>query len=87
VTIADKKDAAEHVTIAVSGKMSANALGELRRHIEEARNLSKQVVLDLSEVTLVDRYSAEFLAAQTTDRVRLVNCPEYLERWIPRAPE
>jgi ABC-type transporter Mla MlaB component len=85
VTIAGKTEAPESVTLALAGKMSVNALGELRRQLDEARNLRKQVVLDLSEVTLVDRYSVEFLAAQTSDCVQLVNCPEYLERWIPRA--
>jgi len=77
-------DASEAVTLTLAGKMSANALGELRRQIDQAHNLSKSVVLDLSEVTLVDRHSAQFLAAQTGERVRLINCPEYLERWIPR---
>ncbi len=75
------------MTLALAGKMNVNALGELRRQLDEARNSSKQVVLDMSEVTLVDRYSVEFLVAQANDHVRLVNCPEYLERWIPRPAE
>jgi ABC-type transporter Mla MlaB component len=84
LTIAGNTEASEAVTLVLAGKMSANSLGELRRQIGEARNRRKQVVLDLGEVTLVDRHSAEFLAAQTADVVRLVNCPEYIERWIPR---
>jgi len=85
--ITGKTEDPEAVTLALVGRMSANALGELKRTIEEVRNRRKQVVLDLSEVTLLDRYSAEFLTAQTNDRVRLVNCPEYLERWIPGAAD
>jgi anti-anti-sigma regulatory factor len=76
----------EHsLTLAVQGKLSGAALGELRREIEKARRIRQHVVIDLSEVTLVDRHSLEFLAAQSRESVRVVNCPEYIEPWMARA--
>ena len=72
------------VTLVASGKMNGGSLAELRREIENARQTSKQVVLDISEVTLIDRTSLAFLAEQTSNRVQIVNCPEYIEPWIKR---
>lgn len=39
-------------------------------------------VLDLKEVTLVAREAVLFLARVEAGGVRLVNCPEYVRRWI-----
>jgi hypothetical protein len=41
-------------------------------------------VIDLSEVTLLDKPSLQFLAAQTREDVTLTNCPEYIQPWIYR---
>lgn len=71
-------------TVALAGKCSGNSLGELRRAIDRARQGRKHVVLDLSEVTLLDKPSAQFLAAQAREDVTLTNCPEYLQPWIYR---
>jgi hypothetical protein len=65
--------------------MTANALGELRRAIDRVRRRRNRVLLDLSEVTLVDRPSLAFLAEQTRDETELINCPAYLESWIKKA--
>jgi anti-anti-sigma regulatory factor len=71
-------------TLALAGKCNGTALGELRRAIERARRTHKRVVIDLSEVTLLDRPSLQFLAAQTREDVQLTNCPEYIQPWICR---
>ncbi len=72
------------VTLALAGKCSGGSLGELRRAIDKAKRMQKQIVIDMSEVTLVDRPSLQFLAAQMRDDVKLINCPEYIEPWISR---
>ncbi|MGH9558682.1 MAG: STAS domain-containing protein [Bryobacteraceae bacterium] len=77
-------DPAGPVTLTVAGKCSGGRLGELRRAIEKAKRMQKQIVIDLGEVTLVDRPSLQFLAEQAREDVKLVNCPEYLEPWIGR---
>jgi anti-anti-sigma regulatory factor len=71
-------------TLALAGKCNGTALGELRRAIDRARRTHKRVVIDLSEVTLLDRPSLQFLAAQTREDVQLTNCPEYIQPWIYR---
>lgn len=40
------------------------------------------VLLDLREVTLVDRQAVRFLARAQAGGVRIVNCPEYVLTWI-----
>jgi anti-anti-sigma regulatory factor len=72
------------VTVALSGKCNGASLGELRRAIERAHRSHKRVAIDLSEVTLIDRPSLQFLAAQTREDVTLTNCPEYIQPWIYR---
>jgi anti-anti-sigma regulatory factor len=72
------------VCLSLYGKVSGAALGELRREIERARRMHKGIVIDLSEVTLLDRHGLEFLVTQRRDNVRLENAPVYLERWIAR---
>ena len=71
-------------TLALVGKCNGMALGELRRAIEKARRTRKRVTIDLSEVTLLDKPSAQFLAAQAQEEVTLTNCPPYIEPWIDR---
>ncbi len=57
----------------IAGKCSGGCLGELRRAIDRARRAQKQIVIDMSEVTLVDRPSLEFLAAQVRENITLVS--------------
>ena len=72
------------LTLALAGKISGNSLGELRREIEKARRMCREVVIDLGEVTLLDHQALEFLAAQSREYVRLINCPEYIEPWLAK---
>jgi anti-anti-sigma regulatory factor len=81
---AKQVDPSGQVTLALAGKCSGGSLGELRRAIDKARRMQKQIIIDMSEVTLVDRPSLQFLAAQVRDDVKLINCPEYIEPWISR---
>ena len=84
VKIDTQLDPAGSVRLALAGKCSGGCLGELRRAIDRARRMQKQIVIDMSEVTLVDRPSLQFLAAQVREDIKLVNCPEYIEPWIDR---
>ena len=49
--------------------------------------MHKRVVIDLGEVTLVDRPSLQFLAEQAREDIKLINCPEYIEPWISRSAQ
>ena len=41
-----------------------------------------RIVLDLKDITLVDRAAVEFLARAQSAGTELVNCPEYVRSWI-----
>jgi ABC-type transporter Mla MlaB component len=83
--IQPKLEQAGTVRLTLTGRMNANALGELRRAIERVRRRRGRVMLDLSEITLVDRPSLAFLTEQTKEEIELINCPAYLESWIKKA--
>src|SRR4029079_2449904 len=59
--IQPKFESAGRVRLELTGRMNANALGELRRAIERVQRRRGRVTIDLSEITLVDRPSLEFL--------------------------
>jgi len=70
----------DSLTLAVSGHVSLETTAEIERLI--AKTPHKQIVLDLSEVTLLDRDAAIFLGEELTRGVELINCPPYLIDWI-----
>ena len=75
-------DQADSLTLAISGNVSQDALPEIALLIDRARRDHEKVILDLGEVTLLDRAAAQFFADQFEGGVRLVNCPVYIRRWI-----
>jgi hypothetical protein len=61
--------------------MSDENLPELKSVIAAEQNISR-IVLDLKNVTLVDREVVHFLGQCETDRIGLKNCPAYIRDWI-----
>jgi anti-anti-sigma regulatory factor len=85
--IESKPEMTGTVRLALAGRMHANSLGELRRAIDRARRQrARRVALDLSEITLADRASIDFLSQQRKEEIDLVNCPAYLQTWLEREP-
>jgi len=41
-----------------------------------------RTVLDLRDITLVDRAAVRFLASAELAGIEIVNCPEYVRSWI-----
>ena len=74
----------DSLILAIAGKVSEEALPEIALLIDHGRRDHEKVILDLSEVTLMDPAAAQFLAEQFRDGIRLVNCPVYIRRWIVR---
>ena len=72
------------VTLVLNGRFSEDALPELEQAIADARGARQRVVIDLSEVTLVDRKAVQYFSEQAVSDVKLINCPVYLLRWITR---
>jgi anti-anti-sigma regulatory factor len=69
-------------TLIVSGRIQAERLSDLRRSVEAER--ARDVVLDLSEVTLVDVEVVRFLLQCEMQSVRLAQCPAYVREWMAR---
>jgi len=79
--------AEQFVTLLLNGKFSEDSLAALDESIAAARGADREVVMDLSEVTLVDRKAVQYLVDQTSHNVRIVNCPVYLRRWITQVSD
>ena len=75
-----------HVVFALSGRMDAENVAELKEVIE-SESIGRHIVLDLSDLTLVDRDAVKFLERCETDSVNLENCPAYIREWIKRERE
>jgi anti-anti-sigma regulatory factor len=67
----------------LSGRMDAENLVELKALFgSEAKG--RRIVLDLKDLTLVDREAVSFLERCESDGIRLMNCPPYIREWIAR---
>ena len=73
----------DHVVLNLSGRMDREHVAELLRvfglEVEELK-----VILDLTEISLVDRDAVMFLSRCEEDGIRLRNCPRYIREWIKR---
>jgi len=47
-----------------------------------ATAVAGRIVLDLKDITLVDRAAVRFLASVEMAGTEIVNCPEYVRSWI-----
>jgi anti-anti-sigma regulatory factor len=68
------------VVFALSGEIDAAHATELRALIEAEATGS--VRLDLADVTLVTLDGVTFLSSAEAEGMVLVNCPDYVRRWI-----
>jgi len=46
-----------------------------------------RIVLDLRDITLVDRTAVRFLAGVEMAGIEIINCPEYVRSWIAAESE
>ena len=68
------------VTFLLSGDMDSRHAADLEALMTAESN--RYISLDLADVTLVDREAMTFLARVEAAGAVLVNCPEYVRRWI-----
>ena len=71
------------VVIKLSGRMNAENVGELETLVSEGAK-GRRIVLDLSDLTLVDQDAVSFLKRCEADNITLKNCPAYIREWITR---
>lgn len=70
------------VRLILIGRISAPQLPDLRDLI--LSEAAREVVLDLTEVTLVDREVVHFLVRCEANGLRVTNCPGYIREWMGR---
>ena len=85
LAITKRMECADGIRVILAGKMTANGIGDLRREVDDARRRRKPIYVDLGEITLLDRVSAEFLNSVSGNAVRFENTPAYLRPWISSA--
>ena len=71
------------VILTLSGRLRADNLGELKTVLQLDAE-GRRVMLDLKDLTLVDRDAVRFLASCEADSIKLKNCPAYIREWIVR---
>jgi anti-anti-sigma regulatory factor len=71
------------VVFTVSGRMDAENVGELKA-LFASEGKGRGIVLDLKDLTLVDRDAVRFLEHCEADSIKLKNCPAYIREWIMR---
>ena len=67
----------------LSGRMDAENVIELKSLLKSEAE-GRRIVLDLKDLTLVDREAVRFLESCETDSIKLKNCPAYIREWITR---
>jgi len=68
------------VLLMLSGELVADHVAQLEALLRTEK--PNRVRLDLEDVTLIDRIGVRFLVQAGEAGVILVNCPDYIRRWI-----
>ena len=71
------------VVLKISGRMDAENVADVKTSFGSDVN-GRRILLDLRDLTLVDRDAVRFLADCETDGVQIINCPAYIREWIAR---
>jgi anti-anti-sigma regulatory factor len=78
-----QREANGEVLFTLSGRVDVENIAELKAlFASEAKG--RRIVLDLKDLTLVDRDAVSFLKRCEADSIRLKNCPAYIREWITR---
>jgi len=70
----------------LSGHIETQAMAELKR-LFELHTDCRDIVVDLRDVSMVDREVMRFLMRCESDGVTLENCTPYIREWMKREKE
>ena len=71
------------VVFKLSGRLDTENVGDLKALFSSKAN-GRRIVLNLLELTLVDRDAVRFLEGCEADGFELRDCPTYIREWIER---
>jgi len=77
-----QREANGQVVLTISGQLHGDNVTELKQLID-SDDTDRRVVLELQELTLVDRDAVRFLRHDSSE-IELKNCPSYISEWIAR---
>ena len=77
-----QRSANGEVVFKLSGRMETENISELKTLFKTEAN-DHRIVLDLKDLTLVNRDGVIFLGHCEAD-IKLENCPAYIREWIKR---
>ncbi len=69
------------VVFKLSGRIETENIAELKALLSAETN-ERHVLLDLSDLTLVDQDVVSFLRHSEADGIELKNCPAYVREWM-----
>jgi hypothetical protein len=78
-----ERSANGQVIFTLIGRMVKEDIAELERLFQSESKVRNRI-LDLKDLTLVDRDAVRFLGHCEEDNIRLKNCPAYIREWITR---
>jgi anti-anti-sigma regulatory factor len=78
-----QRSANGEVVFKISGRIDEENVPELNALFKTEAN-GRRIVLDLKDLTLVDRDGVIFLGQCQANDVELKNCPAYIREWIKR---
>jgi len=79
--IIQRSSSGDTVLFSLSGRIEPEDFAELQR-ILSLEPKGQAIVLNLKDLTLIDRESVKFLARCQAENIRLENCPAYVREWI-----
>jgi hypothetical protein len=74
------------VLFTLSGRIEAEGIYQLQQ-LFAAETSGQQLVLDLTDVTLVNEDAVKFLGRCESDGIKLDNCPLHVRKWIDQVKE
>jgi anti-anti-sigma regulatory factor len=78
-----RRSANGQVVYTLSGRIEEEYIAELETLIRAEAN-GRRIVLELTDVTLVDHSAVTFLERCEVSGITLKNCPAYIREWITR---
>lgn len=76
-----ERSSGEGVVLSLSGDIEFADVAELRRLLSLEAS-GQHIMLEMQDVTLVDRRALTFLAACKAAGVEIRHCPAYIREWI-----
>jgi anti-anti-sigma regulatory factor len=67
----------------LSGRLEIEAIAELKRLFESQTDY-RHIVLDLEDVSIIDREVMRFLVLCEANGVKLENCARFIREWMER---